>query len=70
MSDQDKARPGVSVDWLEREAWEEIEHLASTALQMLNNRSTRAMAMSLAQKVEACIQRMNMINEQRSKKHE
>ena len=53
MTSSDKPKTaGLSREWQEVKDWEEIQHLASTALKMLANPSTKDLAMSLATRVE------------------
>lgn len=49
------------LEWMNRKDWEEIEHLAETALKMLQNPSTKDMAITLADKVQVCVDHMKMI---------
>lgn len=52
------ARP---LDWMVRKDWEEIEHLAETALKMLESSVTKDMAITLADKVQVCVDHMKML---------
>jgi hypothetical protein len=48
---------------MEQEDWREIEHLAETAMKMLENPSTRDMAMSLVDRAQVCINHLKSIAE-------
>ena len=59
--DRPGTRAKTPVNWQRRKDWEEIQHLAETALKMLEDPSTWGMAGPLITKVEACTQHLKTI---------
>lgn len=51
-SEQKKPGTGLNTSWRMRMAWEAIEHLASTAMKMLEEPSTKDLAPALISRVQ------------------
>jgi hypothetical protein len=67
MADGEK-RMAINPTWMERKDWEEVQHLAETALKLLEDPSTRDLASSLIVRVEACTRHLNNLAQQAKEK--
>ena len=56
-------RAKTPVNWQRRKDWEEIQHLAETAVKMLEDPSTWDMTGPLTTKVEACTQHLKQLEQ-------
>lgn len=64
MTSPEKKARAIPIGWHERKNWEQLQHLAETALKMMEEASTRDLVPALINRADALVQHLKNLAQQ------